>query len=305
MHMPAAASHATPADLRDALGCTADRLLRNEQISLDGGLQLYRKTVSDEQAGSVETPPSGRGILLGVSLADGHSRRIVHAHHATTHHFGCGSIYVRDFNERYRADMKSGFDFLLVEFPYAALEQDADRAVPLGLGAPNRLTGVRDEVLHHLALALLPALAHPQAASRLFLDHVTGAMAAHVLARCEGQRTDPPRRRRLLPRTLELRAKEMLAARLDGDLSAQEIADACGMSRSYFIHAFRETTGQTPHQWLVAQRLARARALLAKPTLTLADIAATCGFADQSHFSRVFTQHMGLPPGRWRRTYRH
>ena len=37
----------------------------------------------------------------------------------------------------------------------------------------------------------------------------------------------------------------------------------------------------------------------------LAEIAAACGFADQSHFSRVFTQHLGLPPGRWRRTYHH
>ena len=76
---------------------------------------------------------------------------------------------------------------------------------------------------------------------------------------------------------------------------------ACGLSRSYFIEAFRETTGQTPYQWVQAQRLARAQALLVQPGLSLAAIALACGFADQSHFTRVFTRHMGMPPGTWRR----
>jgi AraC-like DNA-binding protein len=88
---------------------------------------------------------------------------------------------------------------------------------------------------------------------------------------------------------------------MDGNISIAEIAGACNLSRSYFIRAFRETTGQTPHQWLTAQRLERARALLKDVERPLADVAAACGFADQSHFTRVFSQHTGMPPGGWRK----
>ena len=93
----------------------------------------------------------------------------------------------------------------------------------------------------------------------------------------------------------------MLLGHLDGNLSIAAIADACHLSRSHFIRAFRHSTGATPHQWLLDERVALARRLLCHPGHTLAQIAVLCGFADQSHFTRVFTRREGVTPGRWRR----
>jgi len=103
-----------------------------------------------------------------------------------------------------------------------------------------------------------------------------------------------------LSRSNEARAKELLCSKIDGDISIAEIADACGLSRSYFIVAFRETTGLTPYQWVLSLRVARAREMLADADLTLAEIALRCGCADQSHFTRVFTRAFGTSPGRSR-----
>ncbi|MGJ7519755.1 helix-turn-helix domain-containing protein [Variovorax sp. LT1P1] len=50
--------------------------------------------------------------------------------------------------------------------------------------------------------------------------------------------------------------------------------------------------------------MARARELLRASDLPLAEVATACGFADQSHFTRVFSRAEGAPPGHWRRTFR-
>jgi len=60
-------------------------------------------------------------------------------------------------------------------------------------------------------------------------------------------------------------------------------------------------TGLSPHRWLMKRRAERARELLFNRGLSLTEIALTCGFADQSHFTRVFTAVFGTSPEAWRR----
>jgi AraC-like DNA-binding protein len=59
--------------------------------------------------------------------------------------------------------------------------------------------------------------------------------------------------------------------------------------------------GMPPHRWLLLQRVLHAKSLLRDPLRPLADIAAACGFTDQSHFTRVFTSIVGASPGAWRK----
>jgi AraC family transcriptional regulator len=295
---------ASPASPTDGLGCTASHLSTDRELSANG-VRVYRKTVDSQQRQHVETAASGRGVLVGVSLRDGHRRRVLHEHHAVCHDFGKGAVYIRDFSDRYRADMETGFDFVLLEISHAALERALDdRPGPRASGLVA-VTAARDEVLAHLAQVLVPALDDPAAASLLFVDQVCLAITSYLVdAHGRAAPAGEPRTQRLLSRSHEARAKEMLRGKIDGTISVAEIADACNLSRSYFIHAFRETTGQTPHQWLIAQRLERAQALLMDFERPLADVAAACGFSDQSHFTRVFSQFTGTPPGTWRRKMR-
>jgi len=210
---------------------------------------------------------------------------------------------VRNFADDYRADLQGPFDFLLVEisrefFDRATDERDGRRVTGL-----ECVTGMHDPVLANLARAMAPTLARPHEASTLFVDQMSMAIGTYLIEQYGGAVTRPLRPHRRLSRLHEARAKEMLLGSLDGKLSISDIALACGLSRSYFIRAFHDTLGQTPHQWLMKQRVEMACRLLAQGAQPLVDIAADCGFADQSHFSRVFTQHTGRPPGTWRRLH--
>jgi transcriptional regulator GlxA family with amidase domain len=96
-------------------------------------------------------------------------------------------------------------------------------------------------------------------------------------------------------------AKCILLENLQANISISQVAQTCDLSRGYFIRAFRETTGMTPYQWLLNERINRARQLLRTSNAPLAEIATACGFANQSHFTRVFSSMVGATPGAWRR----
>jgi AraC family transcriptional regulator len=96
------------------------------------------------------------------------------------------------------------------------------------------------------------------------------------------------------------RAKEMMGSRLDGAVSLAELARVCDLSSGHFARAFKRTTGQSPHHWLIAQRIEKAKQLMTETSLSLAEIACACGFADQSHFTRVFSRATQTTPGVWR-----
>ena len=106
-----------------------------------------------------------------------------------------------------------------------------------------------------------------------------------------------------LPRWQVRRARDFLVANLAMNISTADVAAACGLSRCYFISAFRRATGETPHLCLLRYRVRKAKVLLDGP-MSIAEIALTCGFADQSHLTRIFAKHTGISPGAWRRERR-
>jgi transcriptional regulator GlxA family with amidase domain len=107
----------------------------------------------------------------------------------------------------------------------------------------------------------------------------------------------------LLTRLQERRVTSRLLDDLAGDTSLSELAALCGLSRSYFLRAFKQTVGMPPHRWLLMHRVKRAKELLRGTTMSIAEIAFTCGFADQSHLTRVFSKACHISPGAWRRLW--
>lgn len=81
-----------------------------------------------------------------------------------------------------------------------------------------------------------------------------------------------------------------------------EVATLCGLSRGHFIRAFRISVGETPYRWSRLLRIKAAQAALLNSDAAIADIAARCGFADQSHLTRVFAAEVGVSPAVLRRT---
>lgn len=87
------------------------------------------------------------------------------------------------------------------------------------------------------------------------------------------------------------------------DLSVAEMARVVAMSQYYFSKLFKTSTGTTPHQYVMRQRVERAQELLQQTPIPLADIATQVGFGTQSHFTSVFRHIVGITPNRYRERY--
>jgi len=80
------------------------------------------------------------------------------------------------------------------------------------------------------------------------------------------------------------------------DLRLVELSSVAGISRSHFARAFRNAVGMAPQAFVLQRRLARAVEWLTPRSLSMREVAARCGFADQAHLTRVFKSQFGHPP---------
>ena len=97
------------------------------------------------------------------------------------------------------------------------------------------------------------------------------------------------------------RVTDLMEAELHRRLSVAELAAAAGLSESWFAHAFRRTLGTSPARHLMAVRIERVQHLLKSENLTIGEVAAATGFADQAHLTRTFRAATGTTPAAWRR----
>lgn len=219
------------------------------------------------------------------------------------HSISVGEFHLRDLKMEQSALVEQPHHSLQFYLPRAALNTIADEneARPVGELSYQPAVPFSDPVVRSLGLCLRIVFERPQEANRLFLDHVSFALGTHLAQTYGALKPCSMLRKGGLASWQARRATEYLSANLGSEGSLKEIAAQCGLSTSHFSKAFKETMGIAPHQWLIQRRIAVAKMLLKAPSLSLAEVALECGFADQSHFTRVFTRLVGMGPGAWRR----
>jgi AraC family transcriptional regulator len=135
---------------------------------------------------------------------------------------------------------------------------------------------------------------------RLFLDSVEQAMAV-ALVNGHAVRHRPVQIYRGGLGSARLRKiRELVQARMEDDLSLDEMAQSVGLSTAHFARMFRKSTGETPHQYVLRQRVERAKAMLHAPDARILDVAVACGFKTQQHFAQVFRDAWGISPTEYR-----
>jgi AraC-like DNA-binding protein len=215
-----------------------------------------------------------------------------------------GDTIIYDVKRKPTFHLNSAFHSVHFYVPVGALHVIADEAEAPRIHELRYRPAIShaDAFLRNIAEALLPHFAAPSRLSQVFIDHLMLAVGHHVASTYGGLTAQPRPTAGGLTRRQERWAKELLAGDLSGSLRLADLARECGLSTSQFSRAFRRTVGETPHRWLIRQRIERAKVLLNGSESTLADIALACGFSDQSHFTRSFTARTGISPGRWRRS---
>jgi AraC family transcriptional regulator len=221
---------------------------------------------------------------------------------------GAGALSCLDLREAWTMDLSEPFDSFHAFIPLTAFDEVTAEMKRPRIDQLNCPIGVQhiDETMLSLARALNPVLARPECATALFTDHVFLAMVTHLAGTYGGLHSrDVGAKGRMLTRLQESRVTSRLLDDLARDTSLSELAALCGLSRSYFVRAFKHITGLPPHRWLLAQRVKRAKELLRGSNLAIVEIAVACGFADQSHLTRVFSKALGISPAAWRRQQGH
>jgi len=193
-------------------------------------------------------------------------------------------------------------DALIVRIPHYMVSEFSQRN---NLSRPSRLyadPAQPDRILGALADMAIDAMIDTERSSAQFIDHIALALLARVVTAYSVPGREIHLIRRGLAPWQEKRAKDLLGNNVSRDVTLQEVARECRLSRGHFSKAFKQTTGESPHVWLTKRRIACAQDMLRHVDMSLAEIALSCGFGDQSHLTRVFTRLVGRSPGHWRRT---
>jgi AraC family transcriptional regulator len=209
-----------------------------------------------------------------------------------------GDVFLFDLSENPRVALDTPFDSMRFYVPQAVLDEIAnEEGTPRVKRLEAREFGGHDPIMYGLAQTLAGAMAYADHCSAMFCDHIALALFAHIAPVYGGMPVNEYARSALAPWQLRS-AYEFIEENLGANPSISEVAKQCRLSSSYFSGAFKRACGFSPHRRLMKRRLERAKELMEVSSFTLAQIAQTCGFVDQSHFSRFFLKSEGCSPGR-------
>jgi AraC family transcriptional regulator len=157
-----------------------------------------------------------------------------------------------------------------------------------------------DPLIQQIGLALKAELEEGCPSSPLYGESLGTALIVHLLKQHSTSKPNIRDYEDGLPKRKLNQALEYINSHLDQEIRLADIAEAVGISQYYFSRLFKQSTGLTPHQYLVRRRLEKAKILLTSTDLAIAQIAQQIGFASQSHFTTLFRKHTGVTPKAYR-----
>jgi AraC family transcriptional regulator len=152
-----------------------------------------------------------------------------------------------------------------------------------------------DPHLYQIAMMLLAELQSGGLMGKLYVESLTQVLVIHLLRNYSSLQPKIADRYSLHPRRLE-NAIDYIHTHLDGNLSMAQIAESVNTSPTYFASLFKRATGISLHQYVIKQRVERAKLLLEATDLPIANIAAQVGFSSQSHLTYHCKRQTGMTP---------
>ena len=197
----------------------------------------------------------------------------------------------------YRADEQEPWEYTWLEFDGLRAHESIQAA---GIsGAKPVYTAAGREAGQRLQDEMLYIVNHGDADPIHLIGH--GFLFLEQLAACSATRRYFGERRL---RDFYMReALSFIDQNYQNDISIEDIAAVCGLNRSYFGKIFRDTVGESPQEYLLHYRMARAAQLLKETKQPIGEIAPQVGYANQLHFSRAFKNVHGISPREYRLTH--
>jgi AraC family transcriptional regulator len=182
------------------------------------------------------------------------------------------------------------------------MEQVATEALAMN---PDRLEVIpifrtQDPQLEAIGLMLLAEMQQGNLGSRLYIESLANVLAVQLLRQYSSSKPHLSIYEGGLPQRQLLQVLEYIHEHLERDIKLADLAGSIEMSQFHFSHLFKQSIGTSPYQYLLQQRIERAKQLLKQTDRSIVDIAFGCGFNSHSHLSKQFRQLTGMTPKSYR-----
>jgi AraC family transcriptional regulator len=158
----------------------------------------------------------------------------------------------------------------------------------------------KDSRLEHLLKTLYAELREGAPAGRLFGEQVGNAIAMLLATQYSVIRPDVYGSGGKLPSSRMKKVFDYVDASLHQDIHLSDLASVAVMSPYYFARLFKNSTGVSPHQYVILRRIDRAKEMLRHSKMSIFEIGVRVGYADAKHFRTLFRREIGISPNDYR-----
>ncbi|WP_017314916.1 helix-turn-helix domain-containing protein [Mastigocladopsis repens] len=212
-----------------------------------------------------------------------------------------GDVTVIPANSCHKSSWELETEFLILSLEKALFARAVYDSVDLQQTDILPHFATSDPLLQQIGLALKAELESDGMGSRVYIESLATTLCLHLLKHYSVSSTKIAIHSEGLS-SLKLRqAIEYINQNLEKDLGLAEISTALGVSMYHFSRLFKQSTGYSPHQYVMNCRIERAKRLLAKTEEAIDEICQQVGFQSQSHFTNVFRKLIGTTPKAYRK----
>ncbi|MGB7087561.1 MAG: AraC family transcriptional regulator [Phormidesmis sp.] len=217
--------------------------------------------------------------------------------------YGKGDITITPAKTPFSARWESDDNFLQIRLSDQLLQSVLEETLEQ---RPHQLEllpefKVRSPQIDAIATLLLSELHCGHSASSLYIDSLANALAVNVLRHHAATTPRLTMYEGGLPQRQLMQVLDYMDAHLDRDIKLADLAQRLEMSQFHFSRLFKQSVGLSPYQYLMQQRIERAKRLLKKTDQLIVEIALACGFSSHSHLSKRFRQSTGVTPKAYRK----
>lgn len=274
------------------LGHSHARRIRSSCLSADIGLAEWVN-----QSGHVEYRAPRHHILSYYATGRAHLSRLAPDGH--NHGRGTFSILPAGHSSKWALTGKLDFIHLYLDpshlDSFAASIDGDERHVHL-----PELTFAEDPYLNQLFRFAVRSLDWRDNADQMALSRIADLVMLCLIKNYNRRNVHVADVHYSLAPTVERRVKDYIESNLEQKLTVSDLASVATLSSYHFARMFKHATGMGPYSYVTMRRIALARRLLEENRLSIAEIAARCGFSSQSHFTGRFKQATGVTPSQYR-----
>jgi AraC family transcriptional regulator len=221
------------------------------------------------------------------------------------HLVGQNNAFILPAGTLHRCDWQQDIEFVFVGLdPHIFIQVGQELVNPDRIELIPHFATLQDPLIQGILFTLKQELIVGGINTHLFVDQLKTTLVAHLLRSYGVQKVQIATYADGLPRYKLNQLLDYIEAHLDWNLELEDLAQQVDMSQFYFSRLFKQSLGITPHQYVIQQRVERAKQLLRQGELSLVEVALECGFANQGHLNRHFKRLTGTTPKEIARMYK-